>query len=211
MPEGSGRARGEARERGGARAALRAATAEAHERLHHLPGFAALAAGRIGLADYARLLGRLLGFHEALEARLDQAPPLARFGIELAERRRAPLLRADLAWLGAPAAVAIAPLPPFASAAAALGALYVAEGSTLGGRELARALDPLLPAGEEGRRFLLGHGARHQTMWRACCAAVERGGAEPAARAAMIEAALATFAAFETWFAADQAASASPP
>ena len=40
-----------------------------------------------------------------------------------------------------------------------MGALYVTEGATLGGRLLARGLDRLLGAGEaRGRRFLLaGH------------------------------------------------------
>ena len=92
------------------------------------------------------------------------APSLRPFGIDLAARRRSALLLDDLAFLGAPAAPLPAPpvLPALRSAAQALGCLYVTEGSTLGGRELARRLDHLLPPGSDaGRRFLLGHGARH--------------------------------------------------
>jgi heme oxygenase len=185
---------------GTARAALRAATEAAHLRLHALPEFHALAEGRITLPRYAALLQRKLGFHEALEARLEQAPSLVGFGIDLAARRRAHLLRADLAWLDAPTDAPLAPLPPFADAAAALGGLYVAEGSTLGGRHLAAALDGLLPAGIDGRRFLLGHGDQHGAMWRACCDAIERCGETQAGRAGMIEGATITFAAFEEWF-----------
>ncbi|WP_270933264.1 biliverdin-producing heme oxygenase [Falsiroseomonas oryzae] len=191
-----------------ARSALRAATEAAHLRLHAIPDFEALAEGRITRAGYVALLRRLLGFHVALEARLAEAPPLDRFGLDVAARRRAPLLRADLAWFGAAAEGPMAPLPCYATAAAALGALYVAEGSTLGGRHLARGLDALLLPGPEGRRFLMGHGARHGEMWRACCAAIELCGAEPGARAAMIRAALETFAAFEAWFASPSPASA---
>lgn len=188
------------------REALRAATEAVHLRLHGIPAFHDLAEGRLTRAAYAALLNRKLGFHAALEARLAEAPSLAPFGIELAARCRTHLLRADLAWLGVPAEAEPAPLAPFATAAEALGGLYVAEGSTLGGRHLARALDALLPPGLDGRRFLLGHGERHGEMWRACCAAIEACGTTPAGRADMIRGAEATFAAFEAWFAEDVAA-----
>jgi heme oxygenase len=184
----------------GARAALRAATEAAHLRLHDIPAFRALAEGRISRTAYAALLHRKLGFHAALEARLAEVPALAGFGIDLPGRRRTHLLRADLAWLGAETEAAWTPLPAFDDAAAALGGLYVAEGSTLGGRHLALALDGILPPGPDGRRFLLGHGERHGEMWRSCCAAIERCGTGPEARAGMVRGALATFAAFEAWF-----------
>jgi heme oxygenase (biliverdin-IX-beta and delta-forming) len=184
------------------RAALREATAAAHERLHHIPAFQDLAEGRLDRPGYAVLLARLLGFHAAAEAGLAAAPPLGRYGIDLAARRRAPLLRADLAHLGATAEPPRAPIPAFATAAEALGALYVTEGSTLGGRMLARGLDHLLPPGTAaGRAFLLGHGARHGAMWAACCAAIEACGAEPGGLAGLRDGASRTFAAFEAWFA----------
>jgi heme oxygenase len=181
------------------RAALRAATEAVHQRLHGLSDFRALAEGRIGSAAYVALLRRMLGFHAPLESRLAAVAGLDRF-VDVAARRRAHLLRADLRWLGAGENVALAPLPEFEDVAEALGALYVAEGSTLGGRQLARGLDAMLPPGEHGRRFLLGHGDRHGAMWRACCEAIERCGADAGARATMIGSAVATFAAFEDWF-----------
>ena len=195
-----------------ARDSLRAATDAVHTRLHGVPALQALAAGRLDHAGYVALLHRLLGFHRAAEAALAEAPSLAPWGIDIAERRRAWLIEADLLALGvrpAPPRLAPelapslapdpAPLPPLGTAARALGCLYVTEGSTLGGQQLARALDGLLPPGEAGRRFLLGHGARHGAMWRACCAALEACGAGPAGRAEMLAAAVETFAAFEAW------------
>ncbi|MCB4821396.1 biliverdin-producing heme oxygenase [Roseicella aerolata] len=183
------------------RDALRQATEAIHARLHALPALQALAEGWISREGYVDLLRRKLGFHLAVEAALAAAPSLAPWGIALAERRRAPLIEADLAALGAaPVPLAAAPLPVLDTAARALGCLYVTEGSTLGGRQLARALDGLLPPGEAGRRFLLGHGPRHGAMWRDCCAALERCGAEPARRAEMLAAAAATFCAFEASF-----------
>jgi heme oxygenase len=55
------------------------------------------------------------------------------------------------------------------------------------------------------RRFLLGYGAAHGAMWRACCAAIERCGATPAGLADMVAGAVAGFAAFEDWFTAAEA------
>jgi heme oxygenase len=183
------------------RAALRAATDPIHTRLHDLPGFRSLAEGRLDRAGYAALLRRMLGFHRAVEAALDAAPSLSPWGIDVAGRRRAWLIEADLLALGVPGeAPPLTPLPPLDSAARALGCLYVTEGSTLGGRQLARALDGLLPPGPEGRRFLLGHGEAHAAMWRTCCQALEACGADPDRRAEMLAAAAATFAAFEAWF-----------
>ncbi|NGM22379.1 biliverdin-producing heme oxygenase [Roseomonas stagni] len=187
-----------------ARDALREATGAVHERLHGVECFARLASGRITREEYRALLARLQGFHAALEAALAAAPSLspslAIWGIDLAERRRSPLLVADRAALGDEAAVPAAPIPVPGSAATAMGWLYVSEGSTLGGLHLARALDPLLGEAREGRLFLLGHGARHGAMWRECCAAIEACGADPARRQAMTEGAVAGFHGFESWF-----------
>ena len=195
----------------GTRDALRQATEAIHARLHGLPALQALAEGRIDREGYVALLRRMLGFHRAVEAALAAAPSLAAWGIDIAERRRAWLIEADLAFLGAaPGPAGRAPLPPLGTAARALGCLYVTEGSTLGGRQLARALDGLLPPGEAGRRFLLGHAARHGALWRACCAALERCGAEPARQGEMLEAATQTFAAFEAWFGGQPAAGPAP-
>ncbi len=188
-------------------AALRAATAEAHERLHHLPAFAALAAGRLDHAAYGALLGRLLGFHEPIEAAIAAQLGDAAFGLDLRALRRADLLRDDLGALGLNAA-AIARLPratapDFADAAGAMGALYVAEGATLGGRLLARKLDPLLGDGSmQGRRFLLAGADPARPGWRTVRAALDRCGATPAGLSAMIAGAGGAFAAFAAWFAA---------
>ena len=189
----------------GARMALRHATAAAHERLHHLPDFAGLQAGTIGPDEYAGLLRRLFVFHRAVEAALADAPSLLPYGIDIVARRRSGLLLEDLAFLGAPVApLPVAPdLPTPRSATEALGLMYVTEGSTLGGRDLARRLEHLLPRDSDlGRRFLFGHGPRHGAMWREFCAALEACGDTPQRRAEMIDAALAAFAAFGDWFGA---------
>jgi heme oxygenase len=186
-------------------AALRSATAEAHEHLHHLPVFAALAAGRLDRAAYRDLLGRLLGFHEPVEAALASRLGEAAFGLNLPALHRAGLLRDDLGTLGLDAAAIAAlprmPPPEFAGPAAAMGALYVTEGATLGGRQLSRGLDSLLgPGVAAGRRFLLAGADPARPSWRDVRAAIDRCGTDSASLAALTAAATATFAAFGAWF-----------
>lgn len=186
-----------------ARIELRHATAAVHERLHHVPVFAALAKGRIDHSAYVDLLGRLYGFHEPFEAAVAQAGPP---GLQSAEWRRAHLLRSDMAALGQSAA-AIRRLPRYPvvsgrwSPAHAMGVLYVIEGSTLGGRLLARQLDHLVPAGGDlGRSFLLAGTGMGHVRWRDFCTALDACGAEPALRAEMVAGAIETFRCFEGWF-----------
>jgi heme oxygenase len=184
-------------------AAMRAATASAHERLHHLPAFAALAAGRLDRAGYRDLLARLLGFHEPMEAALAACLGDAAFGLDLRAMRRAGLLRDDLRTLGLarPTAIPGTPPPAFPSPPAAMGALYVTEGATLGGRLLANGLDDLLgPDAIAGRRFLLAGTDKARPAWREVRAAIDRCGVAPGALAAMIEGATATFTTFGAWF-----------
>ena len=69
----------------------------------------------------------------------------------------------------------------------------------MGGRVLAKALDPMLGEGDAGRRFLLGYGARHGAMWRSFLVSIEGVAASSPACHSMTGAANDTFAAFEAW------------
>lgn len=185
-----------------ARDALRLATDAIHQRLHRHPMLQRMADGSIVRSDYIALLQQFLVFHELIEERLRGGPDLAAHGIDLAERCRSPMLRRDLTDLGAPAMTARPALQGprmLGSAAAAIGYLYVSEGSRMGGLALARSLDGLLaPVSVAGRSFLLGYGPRHGAMWRALCDAIEGLGAADEGRDAMISAALEAFILFET-------------
>jgi heme oxygenase len=201
--------RADARDRGGVesdiRARLRSSTAAAHERLHGHRGFAAVAAGTISLGRYRLLLARLLGFHSAFERALSQFNRQSDAGVAFEARARSRLLEADLAALGVDrAAVRALPqcatlLPP-RSVAEFLGALYVIEGSTLGGLHLARALGPLLGADTaDGRAFFLGYGDQHSAMWRSFLDRLNNCAANEADAAAVVDGATRTFCDFESW------------
>lgn len=174
---------------------LRLATDEVHQRLHRHNGFAAVQHGTISRDDYTRLLIRLDGFYRAFEA-------VAHVGTQ-----RSHWLAQDLEtmrgerWLPS-AEMARPPMPPLDNNERVIGALYVVEGSALGGRVLAKGLDRLLGSGEPaGRRFFEGHGSLTGAAWRDFVGRVDSVSAAPAARAATIDAAVEVFSVFEDWLA----------
>lgn len=151
-----------------AHAILREATHETHLRLHGLPQFAAIAAERLTRGAYADLLQALRRFHGAV-ARAAEHGGLAALS---SSRRRLDLLEADLGTLGA-APSRIASAWTSSPGACLYGALYVAEGSALGGKVIARQLDYLLGDRAEGRTFFRGDGDIGP-RWRAFLAALQR-------------------------------------
>jgi heme oxygenase len=177
----------------GLRTALRLATLPAHTRLHGHPGLGAVQAGTIDRRAYRALLSRLYGFHVPFEAAAGIEPERSRW------------LAADLQALGLDEpAIAGLPrcgyVPRLETEARRLGAAYVVEGSTLGGRELSKRLDHLFGPGTiAGRRFFGGRAADTGRAWRAFLGRLERSENDEAARAAVIAAAQETFAAFERW------------
>ena len=190
--------------KGELRTRLREATREAHERLHVHPGFGAASRGDVSRSAYIDLLARLYGFHKAFEAGYAAAPAAMAEAIELDGRRRSQDLRSDLEALGFGGELdgleTCAAVPARASEAEWLGALYVTEGSTLGGALIARTLESAGFSAHE-RRFFLAYGERRSWMWRIFVARLEtHADDEPAARAAEASA-VRTFAAFDAWVA----------
>ncbi|RYY93647.1 MAG: biliverdin-producing heme oxygenase, partial [Chitinophagaceae bacterium] len=83
---------------------------------------------------YAQLLRSFYGFYAPLETAIEERLPAGLLP-DLGLRRKAALLLSDLEALGKPVAgIPLCAAPSLDSPDAALGALYVLEGSTLGGR-----------------------------------------------------------------------------
>jgi heme oxygenase len=128
----------------------------------------------------------------AMLSHLAALAPGSRAALNLASRARAPAIAAALCQLGLPAATPVATLA-IASTAAALGALYVLEGSSLGGRLILRDLRGR-GADTTGLAFLDPYGDQTGAHWRALIAVLEHELATEAARAEACAGALATFA-----------------
>lgn len=175
-------------------AALREATRSAHHRLDHHALLAPLARPDLRPDQYGRAL---LGFH-GLHARVEPAilAGLARHGLDFdyAERCKLDCLRQDLATLGLAVPDTAVDLADPDSPGAVIGLLYTVEGSTLGGRFLARRIGerpgPALPL-----RFLSGYGDATEPRWQAFWQFADRQHG-PGIEADAVAAAVTAFTAF---------------
>ena len=139
------------------------------------------------IQGYIELLQALARVHGAFEQSLVRFD-WTQLGIDLEERKRMRWLAEDLSALAAdiarPPQLMVAPENLFE----ALGALYVLEGSTLGGQvvlEQATALQGISCL--RGARFLYGHGQRTGRLWRDFLDVLDRSAAALSAEADCIE------------------------
>jgi heme oxygenase len=148
--------------------------------------------------EYAALLKTYYGFFELLYSGVctvltgNDIPDLSR-------RNTSSLILDDLQALGqhhSPIPVCNS-LPPIRSRAAALGALYVAEGSMLGGQVIAGMLKKKerLALSDAHLHYFNGYGADTMERWHAFLKVVNE---EPDTEA-MVSSANAVFAAFQSW------------
>ncbi|RYY40433.1 MAG: biliverdin-producing heme oxygenase [Chitinophagaceae bacterium] len=147
---------------------------------------------------YAHLLRAFHSYYAALEKavakvlRPDALP-------DFTQRRKAEWLLLDLEALGRPTHDRELPaslLPAIDDEAAAWGALYVLEGSTLGGRLICRMLDKQLPGAP--LRFFGGYGAQTGPYWMAFLGAFEKA-APGLSYDAILRAATHTFQSLDLW------------
>jgi heme oxygenase len=118
----------------------------------------------------------------------------------LAVRRRGQLLMLDLMWFGVDTSGEARPtLPEMRDTASLLGAMYVVEGSTLGGQLIARHVELVLglTAGQ-GNAYFRGHNERTGQLWKEFCDAL-RTKVPDGETDAVIAAAKAMFGIFGAW------------
>jgi heme oxygenase len=173
-----------------ARALLREACAEAHARLD----------GRLSKLNfndrsaYAEMLARMSGPVSAYEGALTAGIAPALFG-NWSGRLRSHALRADLDALGG--GFRQTRRAPIEDEAAALGALYVLEGSRLGGQVLARMAEASADENVRGATRYFRHG-QGGALWRGFIETLENSDAVKSQPHITAHSALETFAAFET-------------
>jgi heme oxygenase len=151
------------------------------------------------VAYYAAYLSRMYGVVQAIERKAaEQADSLSRLP-DLADRaHKSSALERDLTDLGVlPQKLPVLSLPELADVAALFGALYVLEGSTLGGTVLARRLEAEL--GALPTRYLRIYGLETAAKWRTFLAALETFAALDE-RQRVARAAHRMFETIEAWF-----------
>lgn len=156
--------------------------------------------------SYRSLLELFYGVYAAYGLQLqDLTPSLAPWLPNLPQRLpfRLQNLKQDLALAGQvqPGALRLAALTPNPGLPEFFGAMYVLEGSTLGGQVLARLiLQNLNLTPENGAAFFAAYGQDTLAMWKAFCQALESYGAQhPQQRSAIIAGAQAAFERFDDW------------
>ena len=121
--------------------------------------------------DYERLLKGIYGFYAVFEPAVRAR--IAHFGLALDwdRREKLDLLAADLLGFGhGPAALAQLPklrrLPPLETVGHVMGALYVTEGSTLGGAVINRHLQTKFTDTPYSFKYFRSYGIQIGPMWR---------------------------------------------
>lgn len=157
------------------------------------------------LDRYRHYLEQSYGFYAPVEPELARLGAWEALGLSAAERAKLPLLEADLAALGSDVAALprAASTPRLRDVTEALGCLYVLEGSTLGGRVIARHVQARLGA-HVPRRFLDGYGPRTGETWQIFRNALAAAARQRNADARIISGARSTFEAFTAWLVTSQ-------
>ncbi|WP_250525755.1 biliverdin-producing heme oxygenase [Caballeronia sp. GAWG2-1] len=163
-------------------------------------------------AEYIALLERFYGYIAPWEDVAGAQMPES-LQVFFDERRKAPLIAADLAVLtgervpvgSVPRAHALYDLPQIKSVASAIGSMYVMEGSTLGGRFIAPHVAKLLDLEPGfGNAYFEGYGSHTGSMWNAfrttAAATVPEAQYDEA-----VHAAIATFESMQAWLCPESA------
>ena len=113
--------------------------------------------------DYVRFLKVMYGYYSALEQRIQDYVSET----EMTKRRKAERLLDDISHFETVASPELCrDLPPISSHAEALGAMYVMEGSTMGGKTIARMIEGQSGLnGPSGFSFFNGYGEDTTKMW----------------------------------------------
>jgi heme oxygenase len=178
---------------------LRIRTRPQHDRLEHSLD---LLGKPLEQPRYRAVLACFLGFLAPWEARLIEVLDREGHPELYAGRRKIGLLEADLADLGlSPSEVASLPrcqdLPRINGLAAALGSLYVIEGSTLGGQVISRHAK-CISGQPQSFRYFQSYGAEVGKMWKTFCNDL-LAHSSPATDPAIVAAAEETFEALGRW------------
>ncbi len=150
---------------------LRQSTRASHRAIDHHPFLAPLVQPRLTLDHYKCVLTVMNWMHLHLRERLAQAMLEHIPASPFVPSDRLSWLAEDFKWFGmamtpAPERIVECFTPRFASAQALVGALYVIEGSTLGGQFIAQQLAGSIDVYPgKGASFFYGHGADTRSRW----------------------------------------------
>jgi heme oxygenase len=152
----------------------------------------------LNIATYVDCLSKWHGVIAAWEEQASSFAPDWLLPFLIARRRR-PLLALDLKWFGVVASHERRTLPGIGDLPSLLGAMYVIEGSSLGGQIIARHVETaLMLRPGHGNSFFRGHGSQTGPLWKEFCEMMETRVPNDQADA-VIASAKRMFATFRLW------------
>lgn len=156
---------------------------------------------------YIDLLKMFYGYFGGLEKSIEQHVD-SNLLPDNDERRKIAFIADDIEALGGqvPTKAEGNDLPRIESHLEALGALYVIEGSTLGGKIISKMMEQQLGFNGIGLSFFSGYGDRTEEMWNIFKEKMDAQAENPEQEAVVIAAANETFLKFGDWFNKQQAA-----
>lgn len=179
-----------------ARKMLQEATHDAHVRLNRHPLLQQLTSPDYSLERYQQVIKAYFSCYGQIESAIDGA--LSQWGIDFdyASRRKHPWLLQDMAWFGISPPAIRSPATPglITDEHGVFGVLYTIEGSSLGGRLIARRLAAhfgLTP--QRGARFFSGYGEHIDARWHEVVSMLNVKLIQPGAVASAIRSANGTF------------------
>ncbi|MBC7388216.1 MAG: biliverdin-producing heme oxygenase [Opitutaceae bacterium] len=154
----------------------------------------------ITIEAYITILKKFYTFFSQLEKQLEHTG-IEHVLVDYIDRRKAALLIGDLKFLGQKIQMTNANVvPKISSLSESFGALYVMEGSTLGGKFISAVLQEKLNIGpESGGSFFYGYGMDTSTKWKIFCESLTTYNQKFQEDDQIISTACATFLQFRTW------------
>lgn len=153
-------------------------------------------------ADYTQLLSSFYGFYAGLEVSMDIQTELS-FLPDYSLRRKSCSLAADLGALNneLPTIAFGENLPYIKNYLQIIGILYVMEGSTLGGKFIAKMIQAQLKTTEiKGFSFFSSYGDKTESMWQIFKESIDGICLNPIEKEEIVLAANETFLHFSNWF-----------
>ncbi|QMU28915.1 biliverdin-producing heme oxygenase [Adhaeribacter radiodurans] len=186
--------------------ALKARTATSHRNVEASPLMQPIANRTLTPENYTQILRKFYGFFQPLENAIHHVAGLEYYLPDLATRRKAASILQDLRAIHQENIVlATLPLCPdvpiISDFNGALGALYVMEGSTLGGKFISKIVYETLGfTPENGIAFFNGYGTQTGPKWKAFQEALRRYTSTSTQEEAIVNSATCTFQKLEVWF-----------
>jgi heme oxygenase (biliverdin-IX-beta and delta-forming) len=183
---------------------IRDKTSKNHARLEQTSLLLPIGNKTITKETYIEILKKFYGYFHPLEQLVDNFPQIHTFLPDYTARRKANLIYQDL--MRVTSANSQLPvelcedLPAVTNPSQAFGCLYVMEGSTLGGKMIAKILKDVLHIDPDaGASFFNGYGKETGSKWKSFQQGLVNFSSVTSTNQEIIEAANETFAKFEKW------------